>query len=418
MALHDPSTFDKSRHTKYFLRCLKTYLPSAYTVNDSQRMTLAFFTVSALDILGSLETETTLTERQAYIEWIYGCQHPDGGFRGFTGTDMADKRSPLNAHWDPANIAATYFALAALLVLGDDLQRVARRKCLLWIKKLQLEDGAFGEALEEDGRVQGARDVRFCMCATGIRWMLRRDGQDSENSTPDIDVEQLATFVRAAQMGFCKTYEGGFGRSPFEEAHAGWTYCAVSTLSLLGESPPSPPLPQQSKNSIIKDRSSSERLLKWLTSLQTSRLHEDDFCITDPETTPTTIHPPEIYLQGISSPLSSETSHLYINGSYPDPEEEDEEDPTDEFQYAGLSGRCNKLADTCYAFWAGGPLAVIPTPSLFLLSLLRSVQLIFPPLPDAQSNPPTRSNRPAPIPVGKDAASDWRVWENAWRSSW
>lgn len=30
----------------------------------------------------------------------------------------------------------------------------------------------------------------------------------------------------------------------------------------------------------------------------------------------------------------------------------------EEIQWAGMNGRCNKPADTCYSFWAGGALAV------------------------------------------------------------
>ena len=35
--------------------------------------------------------------------------------------------------------------------------------------------------------------------------------------------------------------------------------------------------------------------------------------------------------------------------------------------FVGFSGRCNKFADTCYSFWAGGALAVSTTSSLCLL---------------------------------------------------
>lgn len=31
----------------------------------------------------------------------------------------------------------------------------------------------------------------------------------------------------------CQTYEGGIGGSPWSEAHGGYTYCAVATLSIL-----------------------------------------------------------------------------------------------------------------------------------------------------------------------------------------
>ncbi|KAI4120567.1 MAG: hypothetical protein LQ347_007075 [Umbilicaria vellea] len=31
----------------------------------------------------------------------------------------------------------------------------------------------------------------------------------------------------------------------------------------------------------------------------------------------------------------------------------------EEIQWAGMNGRCNKPADTCYSFWAGGALAIL-----------------------------------------------------------
>ena len=56
-----PAAFDANtqlnyaRHIKYWRRNLKTLLPHFYTSNDSNRMLLALFTVSALDILGPTE---------------------------------------------------------------------------------------------------------------------------------------------------------------------------------------------------------------------------------------------------------------------------------------------------------------------------------------------------------------------------
>ncbi|KAI4171312.1 MAG: hypothetical protein LQ343_004389 [Gyalolechia ehrenbergii] len=202
-------TLNKSNHVRYFLRCLKTLLPTAYTSNDSQRMTLAFFILCALDLLDALVSNTTETERSAFIDWIYGCQHPDGGFRGFTGADMGERRSKENQHWDPANIAATYFALTSLAVLRDDLERVRRKECLRWLKQLQLQDGTFGEALSLGGEVRGGRDMRFCYCAAAIRWILGLDNREGD----DIDVEGMMWFFEASQ-----TYEGGFANGPFHEA--------------------------------------------------------------------------------------------------------------------------------------------------------------------------------------------------------
>lgn len=230
--MYNPSmpTFNKAQHIKYWLRCLKTHLPTQYTSNDSQRTTLAFFILSALDLLGVLHERTSEAERTAYIDWIYRCQHPDGGFRGFTGTDVGKARNAENSCWDPANVAATYFSLAALTVLGDGLQRVRRRECLKWIKALQLADGSFGEGLGESGKVDGGRDVRFCYCAAAVRWMLRLGSHDEDVDVADIDVEALLQFITSSQVrdgdlywrgkaDGRQTYEGGIGKAPFHEAH-------------------------------------------------------------------------------------------------------------------------------------------------------------------------------------------------------
>lgn len=51
--------FNTERHVKYYLRCLKTFLPTAYISNDSNRMLLAYLTLSGLDVLGVLQSKTT-----------------------------------------------------------------------------------------------------------------------------------------------------------------------------------------------------------------------------------------------------------------------------------------------------------------------------------------------------------------------
>lgn len=189
---------NKSAHVRYFLRCLKTHLPTAYTSNDSQRMTLAFFVLCALDLLDALQTNITESERVDYVNWIYSCQHPDGGFRGFTGGHVGAAGNAENRHWDPANIAATYFALANLAILDDDMGRINRRGCLNWLKRLQQDDGTFGEAIGLNGEVQGGRDTRFCYCAAAIRWILGGDRAEEEE---DIDLDALLRFFEASQVG-------------------------------------------------------------------------------------------------------------------------------------------------------------------------------------------------------------------------
>lgn len=196
----EPS-FHTERHVKYYLRCLKTFLPAPYVSNDSNRMLLAYLTLSGLDVLGVLQTKTTPEERQGYIDWIYHCQVPSGGFRGFSGTDFgAERRTADNEAWDPANIPATFFALINLLILGDDLTRVQRRACLEWLPRVQRADGSFGEVLGADGNVEGGRDLRYCCCAAGIRYILRGRAGRGVRDVEDIDVPRFISFIEACQV--------------------------------------------------------------------------------------------------------------------------------------------------------------------------------------------------------------------------
>lgn len=168
-------------------------------------MYLGFLLFAGLDLLGALDSVLTPDERRGFVDWIYRCQHPDGGFRMWPGTDFGDRKNDHNAKWDPANVPATYFALAALLVLGDDLTRVQRAKTLQWIRKMQRPDGSFGETLV-DGQVEGGMDPRFGYCATGARHILR--GRKSRSlrvdgfAVGDIDIDGLVQCILQAEVSY------------------------------------------------------------------------------------------------------------------------------------------------------------------------------------------------------------------------
>lgn len=342
-------SFDKARHVKYWLRCLRTHLPTLYQSNDSSRMTLAFFIVSALDLLDVLHSSTTIVERAAYVDWIYRCQHPDGGFRGFTGADFGQPRKEANKCWDPANLAATYFALATLVVLGEDLRRVERGKCLRWIRGLQLEDGSFGDALGEGGGVSRGQDARYCYCAAGVRRILSYAvGNEDVKKDEDVDVEALMRFLSSLQ-----TYEGSFANAPFQEAHAGWTYCGVGALSLLDRLPsPHKKGNDEGNHGSPADSLLLPQLLHWLTSRQTSVLQEDgEYEVSDEDATE------ESRLS--QAPSTSDLQAAVVPPSDISRSGTPMEFTTDDLLWAGFNGRCNKVADTCYSFWAGGTLAML-----------------------------------------------------------
>ncbi|PLB35711.1 protein geranylgeranyltransferase type I subunit CDC43 [Aspergillus candidus] len=330
------ATFTKERHIKYFLRCLKTFLPHLYTPNDSNRMLLAFFTVAGLDLLNVLESKTTPEERQGYIDWIYHCQVPTGGFRGFTGTDFGrDRRTPENAAWDPANVPSTFFALLMLVILGDDLSRVKREECLRWLPMLQRDDGSFGEVLGPNDQIEGGGDLRFCCCGAGTRYILRGRNDDGVKDIEDIDVDKLVGFIEA-----CQTYDGGVGEGPFCESHSGHTYCAIGALTFLGRISPDKPTAAL----LSPETPEFNLLLRWLVARQTAELGE---VASDDEEEATEESSPPKAVEGLSP---SEAIDQLPTISPPTAES---------LHWAGFNGRANKFADTCYSFWNGATLVMM-----------------------------------------------------------
>ena len=138
-------------------------------------------------------------------------------------------------------------------------------------------------------------------------------------------------------------------KKPYSSAcAAGYTYSGVGVLALLGK------LPRRQIDSKSAGRMSAEfveGVTKWLVSRQTLMLHEEDeLPMADeepPDVTPR-FFPPTFHVQG-AFPVSVADATL--------PKGSIEKSPHD-LQWAGFNGRCNKVADTCYAFWVGGTLGV------------------------------------------------------------
>ena len=323
--------FNKQKHIRYWRMCANI-LPDAYQSSDASRMFLGFFTVAALDLLDVLDNPNldkpiiTAEERQKWIDWIYTCQVPDGqGFRGFTGTDLADRRSKNNRQWDPGNLPNTFFALAALLVLGDDLARVQRGEILDWLPKLQRADGSFGEILGPNDSIEGGRDLRYCCCAAGIAYVLQDPGQKPYVAA--FDENRLIGYILS-----CQDYTGGFGESPLREPHSGLNYCAIATLELISRL--NGPSSQRAKEALRKQ----ESCVRWLVERQTTVLYEEDPESDEDEDDKETADANE------TTDTNFAKSPLYYSEST---------------TIVGFNGRDNKVADTCYCFWNSGALSLL-----------------------------------------------------------
>jgi geranylgeranyl transferase type-1 subunit beta len=338
----DEPALNYPKHITYWRRNLKTFLPHHYTGNDSTRMVLAFFILSALDLLGDLDAALSDDDRKGYIEWVYSCQLQEGGFRASPGMSLGSARNDRNAVWDPAHIPGTFFALLNLVLLNDDLARVKRREILAWLSRMQRPDGSFGETLGQHGRIEGGNDTRYGYMAAGIRWILRGNVEGDVDGITDIDVDK---FVRRVQES--ETYDGGISEAPFHEAHAGFTCCAISALSLLDRLPTQGP---QSTDGRVRGVTNLPMTLHWLAARQTLTLDDEDESDTygDETDSSATCHDSHSFVKLHSFPSKAGEQSFEARAK-----------PPFDLQWVGLNGRCNKIADTCYAYWACTPLKLL-----------------------------------------------------------
>ena len=179
-----PSTirpFDRPRTIGYFLHHLNQ-LPEEYLGAETNRLTLCYFCVSALDILDALDQ---LKNKQGIIDWIYNLQvcPPENdkdlywqhaGFIGGTflggtylfGENVINENGNINDDGDTyristdtaaalkknvrtsyqttttsgeyihGHLAMTYTAIVSLLILGDDLSRLKKEPIVRALSRL------------------------------------------------------------------------------------------------------------------------------------------------------------------------------------------------------------------------------------------------------------------------------------------
>ena len=179
-------------------------------------MSLAYFCISALDILNQLH------DVSPSIEWILAQQVQTrtgrGGFRGGSFAGASFSHSLLSSDdYDVPHIAMTYCALCCLLILGDDLKSININAILKELKSLQLSTGSFRPcAFTQEN------DLRFLFCACAISYIL--------DDWSGVDTDLALKYIHSS-----KNYDGGYGQGPYQESHGGSTYCAIASLHLLGQ---------------------------------------------------------------------------------------------------------------------------------------------------------------------------------------
>ncbi|KAI0005830.1 terpenoid cyclases/Protein prenyltransferase [Xylariaceae sp. FL0662B] len=342
---------DTARHIRYWQRCFRSILPHHYTSNDSARLALGFFILAALDLLSSASSYSapptdplkasliTPEDRARLRPWILSLQHPHGGFCGspnhvlppkFTSRWDFEREVDVANDPDNANIAATYFALLLLGILADGdgskaFDGVDRIRTLRWLKRLQREDGSFGEIITEDGYVGGGKDMRYCYLAATIRWALGGGVRGADDEDLDFDVDALVAYIRQGQ-----TFDGGVAESSTHESHAGYAYCATAALSMLDAANPN--ASQEPKRYLRAGIPSIPALVHFLACRQFAYLEPDRGSDNEDEDDDPNHALPDLSTLSLDAP---------------------------DTQIAGFNGRLNKVADSCYAWWVSGALGIL-----------------------------------------------------------
>lgn len=213
--------FETERHVRY-LEMMMERLPYHYESQEINRLTLAYFVISGLGILGALDR----VDKDQVASWVLSFQaHPrtksdleDGQFYGFYGsrtsqftTDDGEVLSHNCSH-----LASTYSAVAILKIIGYDLSNINSEVISTSMRNLQQPDGSFMPI-----HFGAESDLRFVYCAAAICFML--------NNWSGIDKERAKDYIIQ-----CQSYDGAFGLVPGSESHGGATYCAVAALQLMG----------------------------------------------------------------------------------------------------------------------------------------------------------------------------------------
>ncbi|XP_043276987.1 geranylgeranyl transferase type-1 subunit beta [Venturia canescens] len=206
----------KKKHTKLF-KWLIQMMPTEFAEYDSSRMSFAFFSISGLDVLNTLDESMAPDEKKRASDWIYRLQVRNNGPKdGFQASTMVPDSVPK---YQRGHLAMTYTSLATLLVLGDDLARIQpyRKALALGVQACQCPDGSFSAMLNNS-----ESDMRFLYCACCISAII--------DDWSGVDKPRAIEYILQSI-----SYDGAMGQGPDLESHGGSTFCAVASLVLMKE---------------------------------------------------------------------------------------------------------------------------------------------------------------------------------------
>ncbi|XP_037657053.1 geranylgeranyl transferase type-1 subunit beta isoform X1 [Choloepus didactylus] len=284
--------FLRDRHVRFFQRCLQV-LPERYSSLETSRLTIAFFALSGLDMLDSLD----VVNKDDIIEWIYSLQVlptedsddslPDGGqglpwekqvyldiCRGFGRTAVCQSAlSCLPSSWcswatssPQACFSLTTAACSAGSKPGSNINRCGfRGSSYLGIPFNPSKNPGTAHPYDS-GHIAMTYTGLSCLvilgddlsrvnkeaCLAGLRALQLEDGsfcavpEGSENDMrfvycascicymlnnwSGMDMKMAIDYIRRSM-----SYDNGLAQGAGLESHGGSTFCGIASLCLMGK---------------------------------------------------------------------------------------------------------------------------------------------------------------------------------------
>lgn len=190
----------RDKHIAFAKDAILSGFGANYKSLDASQSWLHYWGFNALDLLKFKLKPAAIT---AAIGTLSQCQNAKSG--GYGG-----------GPYQESHIMSTYAIVRALCAIGtkEAYMSIDRAGVLKFLRSIKEPDGSF---LSQIG---GETDMRCVYCALSTAALLNI-------LTPDI-LENAAEWIAS-----CQTYEGGFGGFPGNEAHGGYTYCALAALAAI-----------------------------------------------------------------------------------------------------------------------------------------------------------------------------------------
>ncbi|KAI3405579.2 RAM1 [Candida oxycetoniae] len=204
-------SFRRMDHLKYVIKKLTSPMMAAYKSLDANHPWMMYWLLNSNCVIKQKTKKFSITDEILDLvnDKIQRCivDNGNGGIAG--GANQI------------GHVASSYAAILTLVLTKNyKLLEEIKDGIYSWLLSLKTRQlNGFSFIMHENGEF----DTRSTYCVLVIASLL--------NILTDELIEGVEEWILS-----CQTYEGGFGGTPYTEAHGGYTFCAMASLMLLNTS--------------------------------------------------------------------------------------------------------------------------------------------------------------------------------------